>query len=39
MSQKAPGRFYREGMTLIQLFEKFPDDATAGTVVRIHALA
>ena len=28
MSQKAPGRFYREGMTLIQLFEKFPDDAT-----------
>ncbi len=26
---KAPGKSYREGMSLIQLFKKFPDDATA----------
>lgn len=27
--KKAPGKSYREGMTLIQLFQKFPDDAAA----------
>ncbi len=26
---KAPGKSYRKGMSLIQLFQKFPDDATA----------
>ena len=29
MGQKAPGRHYREGMTLVQLFEKFPNDEMA----------
>ena len=26
---KAPGKHYREGLTIIQLFQMFPDDATA----------
>ena len=26
---KAPGKAYREGISLIELFEMFPDDATA----------
>lgn len=26
---KAPGKHYREGLTILQLFQKFPDDATA----------
>ncbi len=29
MAQNAPGKHYRKGMTLIQLQDKFPDDATA----------
>ena len=29
MAQKAPGKHYRNGMTLAQLLKKFPDDATA----------
>ncbi len=29
MVQKAPGKHYRNGMTLAQLLKKFPDDATA----------
>lgn len=29
MTQKAPGRADREGLTLVQLFDQFPDDATA----------
>ncbi|MCY3833502.1 MAG: IS1595 family transposase [Chloroflexi bacterium] len=29
MTQKAPGRFYRKGITLIELFQLFPDDSTA----------
>ena len=29
MSQKAPGKHYRDGITLIELFQKFPDDDTA----------
>ena len=29
MSQPAPGRCHRQGLSLAQLFERFPDDATA----------
>ena len=29
MAQKAPGKHYREGMTLADLFRRFPDDAAA----------
>ena len=29
MTQKAPGKYYRTGMTLVDLFDMFPDDATA----------
>ena len=29
MAQKAPGKLHREGITLMQLTEMFPDDATA----------
>ena len=29
MAQKAPGKHYRNGMTLAQLLKKFPDDTTA----------
>ena len=29
MARKAPGKQYRKGITLIQIFEMFPDDATA----------
>ena len=29
MGQKAPGKGYRKGMTLKQLMQRFPDDATA----------
>ena len=29
MAQNAPGKHYRNGMTLTQLLRKFPDDATA----------
>ena len=29
MAQKAPGRNYREGISLIQLLRMFPDDQTA----------
>ena len=29
MAQNAPGKHYRKGITLIQLFEKFPDDVAA----------
>ena len=29
MAQKGPGKSYRKGMTLIDLFEMFPDDETA----------
>ena len=29
MPKKAPGRFYRKGMNLIELLEMFPDDETA----------
>ena len=29
MAYKAPGKHYREGMSLIELFQLFPDDATA----------
>ena len=29
MAQKAPGKHYRTGMSLIDLFDRFPDDATA----------
>lgn len=27
--KKAPGKCYRKGMTLVELFAKFPDDETA----------
>ena len=29
MATKAPGKHYREGLTMVQLFRKFRDDATA----------
>ena len=29
MTQKAPGRSHRNGMTVMELLDKFPDDATA----------
>ena len=29
MAQKAPGKHYRTGMSLIDLFDRFPDDVTA----------
>ena len=29
MAKKAPGKHYRDGITLVELFQKFPDDATA----------
>ena len=29
MAQKAPGKSHREGISLIELFARFPDDATA----------
>ncbi len=29
MSQKAPGKFYRKGISLIEIFEMFPDEQTA----------
>ena len=29
MAQKAPGKHYRKGLSLIGLFDRFPDDATA----------
>ena len=31
MAQHAPGKAHREGISLIELFERFPDDATAET--------
>ena len=29
MTQNAPGQAHREGITLLELFEMFPDDKTA----------
>ncbi len=29
MAQSAPGKHYREGISLVELFRRFPDDATA----------
>ena len=29
MAKKAPGKHYRKGITLVDLFQRFPDDATA----------
>ena len=29
MPQKAPGRYYRDGLSLMDIFRKFPDDAAA----------
>ena len=29
MTQKAPGKSHREGITLVQLMDMFPDEATA----------
>ena len=29
MAHKAPGKYYREGMSLVEVIRKFPDDATA----------
>ena len=34
MAQNAPGKHYREGISLIELFERFPNDATARAMVR-----
>ena len=30
MAHKAPGKHYREGMSLVEVMRKFPDDAAAG---------
>ena len=30
MAKKAPGKHYREGISLVEAFKKFPDDKTAG---------
>ena len=29
MKQSAPGKHYREGISLVELFERFPDGAAA----------
>ena len=29
MAKKAPGKYYRDGISLVELFEKFPDDESA----------
>ena len=29
MAHKAPGKSFREGISLVQIFRMFPDDATA----------
>ena len=29
LAQNAPGKHYREGISLIELFERFPNDATS----------
>ncbi len=29
MAQKGPGRVHRKGLTVIELFDMFPDDASA----------
>ena len=29
MAKKAPGKHYRDGITLVELFQMFPDDETA----------
>ena len=39
MSKKAPGKSHREGISIIELTEMFPDEASASQVVRGHALA
>ena len=36
---KAPGKAFRAGISLIELFETFPDNATAEAVVHGAALA
>ena len=39
MSQSAPGKHYRQGMSLKALFRKFPNDETAETLVCRDTLA
>ena len=39
MAKKGPGRAHREGLTVIQLFDMFPNDAGGRTVVRSPAVA
>ena len=34
MAHKAPGKSFREGISLVQIFRMFPDDATAEALVR-----
>ena len=29
MTQKAPGKAYRKGISFVELFRRFPDDKTA----------
>ena len=33
MATNAPGKHYRKGLTLVDLFKKFPDDATAESFI------
>ena len=33
MAQRAPGKHYREGLTLQKFFQKFPDNKTGRAVV------
>lgn len=39
MGHQAPGKSYREGISLIGLFNTYPDDLTRQGVVREQALA
>ena len=39
MAHKAPGKSFREGISLVQIFRMFPDDATAEAWVRRPSVA
>ena len=39
MAKDKPGRNHRKGLSLVDLMQRFPDDATAEHVVRRQSLA
>ena len=39
MAQKAPGKAHREGITLMQLADMFPNEGRRAGVVRVAGLA